>query len=487
MLKSPRFFAITLTLLMSIGANAAVQPAGIFTDHMVLQRNASNPVWGTATPGEYVTVTIARQTRQAIADPAGHWRVTLAQLPTDEPLTMTIAATNTVTIKDILVGEVWLCSGQSNMAFKVSASDNYDQEKAAAKHPTIREFKVGAAPSPKQLDNVSGAWTACSPDTVGAFSASAYFFARSLQNELNVPIGIITSASGGTDVLAWTSYAAQSEHAALRPTLAAFEAKLAKNDAAAKKANTDKNSPARLFNGMINPLIGYGMKGAIWYQGERNSKTVEEGSLYVHRLSTLITDWRNRWNIGNFPFIAVQLPDFHAPQSTPIQTTGWVMVRDGIRQSTLDLPNTGMAVALGLGMQNNIHPTNKQDVGYRLALWALANTYEHDVTYSGPSYMSAKSKNGALTINFDHVADGLVAQKGDAVTGFAIAGDDQVFHIATAEVNGSSITLTSADCPKPVAARYAWADNPHANLFNTAGLPASPFRTDDWDVTKEAK
>jgi hypothetical protein len=514
-----QLFVAFAWMIATASSHAAVTPASLFADHMVLQRGAANPVWGWAAPGEMVTVEIGKQVRTAKADPSGAWRVTLAALPEGQPLTMTIAGSSKVTISDILVGEVWLCSGQSNMNFKVSSANDATAEIAAANHPLIREFKVqqGITAATPQ-DRVGGAWAVCSPDTAGGFSATAYYFARSLHQDLDVPIGIITSAIGGTDVLAWTSYAAQDEVATLRPTLRAFEKTLDAYDAdavAAKhrtaladwekavakaKANKakrlprkpaapvspsdDKNSPARLFNAMIHPLVGYGIRGAIWYQGERNSKTIAEGSLYFDRLSTLVYDWRNRWNIGDFPFIAVQLPDFHAPQKDAVETTGWVMVREGVLRVSQEVPNGGMAVGLGLGNPTDIHPKNKQDIGKRLALWALAKTYDRDIAFAGPTYVSQKASGAKLTLKFDHVSEGFMA-KGDAITGFAIAGADQVFHTATAEVRGDSLVLTSPDVAKPVAARYAWADNPNANLHNAAGLPAPPFRTDGWDVTQE--
>lgn len=341
-----------------------------------------------------------------------------------------------------------------------------------------------------------------------------------------MPIGLINSSWGGTDVAAWTSLKAQREVPSIVPKLTAYDELVSKYDpkqaeavyqkslarwkeraARAKAAGTkaprrprgranpvtNQNRPANLYNGMIHPLVSFAIRGAIWYQGERNSKTLADGQLYGTQLNTLITDWRTRWGQGDFAFITVQLPNFKAPTEHPVQTTGWVMVREGELQ-TLRLPNTGIAVTTDVGEANDIHPKNKQAVGLRLALWALGTTYGKEIVYSGPLFSSLQLKSarrnakgvlrpGTITLNFLHVGEALKTSNGEPLGGFAIAGKDQVFLTANATINeNGTVTVLNKKVPSPVAVRYNWSDNPEGNLVNSAGLPASPFRTDNWKV-----
>ena len=526
--STSRFLAAgTLCAFLFVASTVSgeVKLAGIFTDHMVLQRDAKLPIWGWGANGEKVTVTIADQTHQATTT-QGRWQVELEPLAAGGPHELTVSGANKLAIKDILVGEVWLCSGQSNMAMTVARSQNFDTEKQSAKHPQIRMFTVTKNATPELQTDCQGNWQLCKPDTVGTFSATAYFFGRKLQQGLDVPVGLINSSWGGTDVAAWTSLKAQAAVPAIVPKLEAYNKNIASYDAKAAAARNEKalarwkaaaakaraagekvprrprlqadpavnqNRPANLYSGMIHPLVGYGIRGAIWYQGERNSKTISDGQLYGTQLNTLITDWRTRWGQGNFQFITVQLPNFKAPTDQPVQTTGWVMVRES-ELRTLRLPNTGIAITTDVGEANDIHPKNKQAVGLRLALWALGTTYEQDIAYSGPLFSSLQLKAarrnakgvlrpGTLTLYFEHVGDALKTNDGKPVRGFAIAGEDQVFHHATATVNeDGTVTVLHKKVPVPVAVRYNWADNPKGNLINSAGLPAGPFRTDNWKV-----
>ena len=504
---------------------ADVQLAGLFTDHMVLQRQSRVPVWGTAADGEKVTVAIGDQTHTTTAQ-QGRWRIHLNPLKAGGPHKLTVSGTNTLTIQDVLVGEVWLCSGQSNMAMTVARAKDFDSEQKAAKHPQLRMYTVSKNATPKLQTDCKGTWQICQPDTVGTFSAAAYFFGRKLQQELNVPVGLINSSWGGTDVAAWTSLPAQQAVAAIVPKLEAYNKTIASYDATATAARNEKalerwkaaaakaraagekiprrprlqadpavnqNRPANLYNGMIHPLVGYAIRGAIWYQGERNSKNIPDGQLYASQLKTMITDWRKRWGIGDFQFITVQLPNFKARQNEPIQNTGWVAVRESELKS-LRLPNTGIAITTDVGEANDIHPKNKQTVGLRLALWALGTTYGQEIVHSGPLFSSLQLKAarktakgtlrpGTLTLYYEHVGDALKTSDGKKLRGFAIAGEDRVFHHAFAVINeDGTVTVMNKAVEKPVAVRYNWSDNPDGNLVNSVDLPAAPFRTDGWKL-----
>jgi sialate O-acetylesterase len=305
---------------------------------------------------------------------------------------------------------------------------------------------------------------------VNGFSGTAYFFARALHEKLKVPVGIVHSSWGGTAVEAWTSLDVQEGDRKLAPVFAPWKG----------KPKADRNKPANLFNGMIAPLIPYGIRGAIWYQGERNARTVASAKLYAHQLPLMINDWRRRWGQGDFPFLWVQLPNFKARQDDPNTVSVGAHTRESMAR-TLELPNAGMATTIDIGEARDIHPKNKQDVGKRLANWALAEFYnQKGVVTTGPMYASHEVKGSKVMIIFDH-ADGLQAKTGDGLSGFALAGADKKFHWATATVNADgAVEVSCSAVSKPVAVRYAWGDNPDVNLVNKAGLPATPFRTDKW-------
>jgi len=494
-------------------ARADVILPSVFSDHMVLQRQVSIPVWGWADPGEQVTVTLGDQQATATAGADGKWAVTLGGCAGGGPLVLVAKGNNTVQVENVLVGEVWLCSGQSNMAMSVSRSADFAAEQTAADYPQIRMFTVNRATAETPQDQCQGTWQVCTPETVGGFSATAYFFGRELHQQLQVPIGLINSSWGGTPVQAWTALAAQEALPELRPMLDSWDQQIANynaetattryekqlaawQDQAKQAKQSGKESPRRpqapvdprqsphrpasLYNGMIEPLAPFALRGAIWYQGESNAGGSAAG-LYGLQLRTMIANWRQRWGQGEFPFLWVQLPNFRAAQQAPVETSGWVIVQEQMRK-TLAVPNTGMAITIDVGEADDIHPKNKQDVGKRLALWALGTTYGKQLVHSGPLSQSMSVQDGKIAVRFEHVGEGLKTI-GEVVKGFAIAGEDRQFVFAEARIAGpDTVVVSSPDVARPVAVRYAWAANPDANLFNSAGLPASPFRTDDWET-----
>ena len=504
--------AILLSGMLVNVATADVTLPALFSDHLVLQREIPIPVWGWADPGEQVTVTLGDHQATATAGADGKWAVTLGKLEAGGPLTLVARGKNTVQVQDVLVGEVWLGSGQSNMAMTVSRCANFADEQAAAQHPQIRMFTVTRETAETPQDRCQGTWQVCTPETVGGFSATAYFFGRELQQHLQVPVGLINSSWGGTPVQAWTALATQQARSELRPILDGWDQRIEDYDPEAAQTRYEKqlaawkgqvqsakdsgkapprrpqapvdprhspHRPASLYNGMIEPLAPFALRGAIWYQGESNAGS-PTAALYGLQLSTLIGNWRQRWDQGDFPFLWVQLPNFRDPQQAPVETSGWVIVQEQMRK-TLAVPNTGMAITVDIGEADDIHPVNKQDVGKRLALWALGTTYGRELVYSGPLNQSSSVRDGKMIIRFEHVGEGLKAT-GEGLKGFAIAGEDRQFVFADAEITApDTVVVSSSDVVRPVAVRYAWAANPNANLANSAGLPASPFRTDDWD------
>lgn len=494
---------------------AEVKLPAILSDNMVLQAGGKTvPVWGWADTGEAVAVQLGDQSASTKADDKGQWRVNCLLPQGKGPLEMTVRGSNTLTIRNILIGEVWLCSGQSNMQMSVDNSADASQETAAAQYPEIRLFMVARTTALEPQSDCKGKWQVCGPGTVGGFSAAGYFFGRELHQQLNVPVGLIGSYWGGTPAEAWTSLPALQAQESLRSILERFEARMkalpearAKYEEAMKaweaklenpKAPTTRETqrkpqppqgpdspyaPARLYNAMIHPLIPYGIRGAIWYQGEANA-----GQAYQYRtlLPTMIADWRQRWGQGEFPFGIVQLANYMARKSEPGESA-WAELREA-QSMTAQQANNGLAVIIDIGDAKDIHPKNKQDVGKRLALWALAKVYGKDLVYSGPTYESMSIDGDKIRVKFGSVGGGLVARDADKLSGFAIAGEDHKFTWAEAKIDGDSVVVSSPEVTKPVAVRYGWADNPECNLYNKEGLPASPFRTDQWDgVTAKAR
>jgi sialate O-acetylesterase len=510
--------SLLVTALLLSPASAEVKLPAVFAPHMVLQQELPVPVWGWADDGEKVTVTLGEQAKTTVTDSSGKWSVELDPLKAGGPHTLIVEGENRIAIEDVLVGEVWLCSGQSNMAMTVSRSANFEQEQAAADHPGIRMFTVARHAAVEPQDDCQGDWKVCTPDTVGGFSATAYFFGRRLHKELDVPVGLINSSWGGTPVQAWTSVPVQKDHPQLAQVVAEWQKRIEAYDAEAagkayqkklerwkkalkawkeKRAEgeakqgrpprrprppadpvTASHRPGNLYNGMIAPLVPFAIQGAIWYQGESNAGHYQ-ASLYGLQLASMIENWRNVWKQGEFPFLWVQLPNFRAPQQSPVETDGWVIVQEEMLE-TLAVPNTGMAITIDVGEANDIHPKNKQDVGRRLAQWALAMVYDKDLVRGGPVYQSMEKRDGKIVLHFDNVGDGLASKTGKQLQGFAVAGADKQFVWADARIEGDTVVVSSPKVDDPVAVRYAWASNPRVSLYNKAGLPASPFRTDDW-------
>jgi sialate O-acetylesterase len=662
--------AAALSACAANAAQADVRLPGMFSNAMVLQQGIPLPVWGWADPGEQVTVVIANQKAFTTADNDGKWRVTLEPLKADEkPLAMTVGGHNTIVIKDVLVGEVWLCGGQSNMAMPVRNCFHFDDEQAAANLPQIRLYHASRPGSPEPQIEHDGHWSVCSPQTVGNWTATGFFFGRHLHKELGVPIGLIDTSRGGmpirtfmsresfgllptgkndyeelqklwrdyvahradrdaavvgaqelerkrhawlvdqdqreenpaaaaapdADISGWTAVSGDKiqfptagiywvrkqieipkewldreleigpftiadvdqpyasgklihgglwinsfgEHGgrwyhvparfsktttltlalrilnvtghpglqltsttALRPRepsagehpillggewrmrqAVAIEASdLPLVPAVDPVPGSKAGEPGALYNSSIYPLAPFAVRGAIWYQGEADSTKTQH---YAEALPALIANWRSLWGQGEFPFGIVQLPNRKPRQTVPIEH-GWPEFREVQARVAQTVPNAGIAVTIDIGDAVEGHPRNKQDVGKRLALWALANTYGKEIpNWSSPLYRSLKIDGRYIRVIFDHAAGGLKAENG-APAGFAIAGTDKIFHFATAKIDGDSVVVSSDKVQKPVAVRYAWAENPVGNLFNQAGLPVMPFRTDDWD-TKEVK
>ena len=490
-------------LSVATAARAEVKLPAIFGDHMVLQRDTGVPVWGTAAPGEEVTVSIAGQTVTAKAGADGKWSVKLTKLTAAGPHTLTVKGANTLTFSDVLVGEVWLGSGQSNMAMTVNRAKDYEAEQAAAKFPLIRMFTEASSAANAAQSEGKGKWVVCAPETVGGFSATAYFFGRELHKALNVPVGLINSSVGGTPIESWIAPESQAASPELKgffesarnakkltdpnQAKAKFDTDLAKWQEAAKKAKADgKPAPRRpqdpvalaerkgnvggLFNGKIAPLIPYAIRGALWYQGEANSAP-EKAVFYHAQLSLLVSNWRALWG-HDFPFAWVQLPNFGGAGRD------WPLVREAMLK-TLALPKTGMAITIDIGEEKDIHPKNKQDVGRRLAAWALGTVYGQAVATSGPLPAGHQVRGSDVVLSFKHTDGGLIA-KGGELKGFVIAGADQQWKPAQARIEGHTVIVSHPDVKQPVAARYGWENFPVCTLFNGAGLPATPFRTDVW-------
>ncbi|MCC6441917.1 MAG: beta galactosidase jelly roll domain-containing protein [Armatimonadetes bacterium] len=640
------FFAAALLVAFAITAAAqeAERPflSPIFGSHMVIQRDMKVPVWGWTRPGRHVAVRMGEKTVSAWGDNNGKWMVRIGPFKAGGPYQMRVSGLSEIVLDDVLVGDVWVAAGQSNMEWPVMISDNPEQEIAQANHPQIRLFTVGKKVALEPQESLDGQWQPCTPQTVGGFSAVAYFFGRHLQQELGVPIGLINTSWGGTPAESWTSAPALRAMPDYRPAIQQLEEILAdrgnltvsyeqqvaawwdrndpgsgagwqdpdadtsvwkpitlpatieasglpdfdgvfwlredldlpeaatgreaalnlgpiddrdtawvngvkvgetgqynaprqykipagilkagrnviavrvldtggtggltgtaeqlslqiadqspislagawayKESAALSKTapfpvqwQNNPHQPTVLYNGMIAPVLPYSIKGAIWYQGESNA-----GKAYQYRtlLPTMIRDWRSRWDVGAFPFYIVQLANFMESKPQPDEDA-WAELREAQSITSRNLPNTGIAVIIDIGEAADIHPRNKQDVGKRLALAALAQTYGRKIEYSGPLYRSMKREGKAIRLFFDHAGGGLVA-RGGKLTGFAIAGQDRRFVWADAEIQGNTILISSPQVARPAAARYAWAANPVCNLYSQAGLPASPFRTDTW-------
>ncbi len=480
-------------LLLGAAASVAdVKLPAIIGSNMVLQRDMPLPIWGWAEAGEEISVSIAGQTQKTTAGADGKWNVKLSALKvSDQPLTMTVKGKNSLELTNILVGEVWLASGQSNMQWSVNSSMNPKEEIKAANYPKLRLFSAKITSQRQPQKDTEGKWSECTPATATHFSAVGYFFGRHLHKELNVPVAIIHSSLGGTLCEAWTKQEVLESDPDFKPILD----RQVNADAAekkAKEANQDPkkkipaawhaNSPTGLYNGMIAPLVPFGIRGAIWYQGESNLGRAEQ---YRKLFPAMIRNWRQDWNQGDFPFLFVQLAPFRYGGQDPAT---YAELCEAQTMTLTTSPNTGMAVTNDIGNLKDIHPNNKQDVGKRLALNALAKVYgQKDLVYSGPIYKSMEKKDGKIVLHFDHVGGGLKVRGGGELSSFTIAGADQKFSPAKAEIVGGTVVVSSPDVADPVAVRYAWRDDATPNLMNAEGLPASLFRTDTFKGLTDGK
>lgn len=493
-------FLIALTMMANLCV-AEVTTSPVFGDSMVVQRDMPVHVWGWTQPNIDVHVAMAGHEAETRSDKNGRFDVKLDPLPAGGPHEMVIQADETRTFKDVLVGEVWVCSGQSNMQWPVSSANDPDLETLTANFPNIRLITVPRVGIQEPQNSFEGAWEACTPTSARDFSAVGYFFGRQLHQTLNVPIGLIDNAWGGSAAEAWVNrselekagkydellekwdtlaktYDHEAAMNSYRKRLAAWE----KN----KKGNrprpprdqlTGNHRPANIYNGVLHPTIGYTIRGAIWYQGESNSSRAYQ---YRDLFPLMIKNWRDEWKQGDFPFYWVQLADFQAEVDTPGDSS-WAELREAQTMTMSQLPNTGEAVIIELGEASDIHPRNKQDVAKRLARWALANDYGYDIPFRSPTYQSMTIKDGKATLKFAHVGGKLDTFDVREPIGFAIAGEDRKFVNAKAKITGKdTIEVWSEEVKAPVAVRYAWANNPICNVQSSEGLQMTPFRTDEW-------
>lgn len=521
---SSKLKILLLLFLLPTLTFAKVVPFTLFNDHMVLQRDVKIPIWGQASPNEAITISLNNKTVTTTADSDGNWMVEFPKQDAGGPYEMEISGENKITINDVYVGDVWLCSGQSNMDMTVAKEDRYwcgvyneAEEVANANYPEIRVFDVDFTPTNTIQTNAVGKWEICSPETVGHFSAVAYFFARDIYNRYKIPIGLLTSAYGASTAETWISEEALRKSPGLKSLLDAYTDKWEKyvgdsaalnkkyreemskyeGNIAALKASSgdvtmklprapknpdpsqDQHNPYVCYNGMIAPLIPYAIKGALWYQGESNGPSAD---LYREIMGALVSDWRTRWGEGNFPFFYVQLANYGKPMEKPVEDGSMMTVREAQVQN-LSIPNSGMVVAIdNADDPTNIHPKNKQEIGRRLSLLARAEVYgEEKLPYSGPIYKKYKIKGDKVILYFDHVEEGLKAKDGK-LTGFAICGEDHKWVWANAKIVKKTVVVSSPEVPNPVAVRYAWGTNPPASLYNSAGLWAPNFRTDNFNA-----
>ncbi len=500
-------FVLAVVLALAGVLSADVRLPSIISDNMVLQQGKAVPIWGWADAGEAVTVTGSWGSGkwETTADQDGKWMVKIDTGKAGGPYEMTVSGKNPITVKNILVGEVWVCSGQSNMEFTLKQAKNSAEEIVEANnYPQIRQFLVGRKVIYTPMYNCNGKWEICSSTTAGKFTAVGYFFGRELTKQLdNMPVGLLNTSWGGTPVESWMSKEYLEADANFQPIMKRFEDASADINGLKAKYREDMQkynavvpqlkaegkplppkpeepigpghaySPTGLYNGMIVPIIPYGIRGAIWYQGESNAWRAYQ---YRTLFPAMIKNWRDAWHQGDFPFLFVQLANYMTPEPQPVESD-WAELREA-QLMTLSVPNTGMAVTIDIG-EPDIHPKNKQDVGKRLALWALAKTYGKNIVYSGPIYTLMEINGNKAILHFDHIGGGLAA-KGDSLKGFAIAGEDKKFVWADANIEGNTVVVSSDKVAVPVAVRYAWEKNPVCNLYNKEGLPATPFRTDIW-------
>jgi sialate O-acetylesterase len=499
------------------GIHAELRLPAIIGDHMVLQQGQSNPIWGWDDPATTVTVSIAGQTHTAVASAEGKWTVTLQSLPANaEPTVMTIEGTSRRELGDVLVGEVWMCSGQSNMGFSLGGDWKGEIESLASRHPNLRLISVPQVGTQELKDDFNGAWESATPENCRGFSAVGFYYGRYLHEILGVPVGLIDNAWGGSAAEAWVRRETLEKDERFKTLLDGWREREAQLGSAETRANYEKamlewngaaekaraegkpvpgqpsnpdqllsgnSRPGNIFAGVLHPTLGYGIKGVIWYQGESNAGRAWE---YAQLFPLMIEQWRAEWKQGDFPFYWVQLADFMAEKSEPGESA-WAELRES-QTKTMALPNTGEAVIIDLGEGNDIHPKNKYDVAARLVRWALARDYGMKLECQSPAYQEMRIEENKAILTFDHVGGGLRTVDIKEVKGFAICGEDRNWVWADAEIKGeNTIAVWNDAIAVPVAVRYAWADNPVCNVYSKVGLPMTPFRTDSFPMTTEPK
>jgi len=464
------FLALTVALFAWGGASAwaQVELPSVIGDNMVLQRQTEAAVWGWDEPGTQVSVTFRGRTVGATAGEDGRWTARVPTGDAGESFELTVKGSSDVTLRNVAVGEVWVAGGQSNMWWAVSNCTDAQEEIASADFPGIRFYDANTGPreagwpADEPQRTIQARWEAARPGGIGGWAGTAYFFARRLHRELGVPVGIVHVAVPGSAIEPWLS---PDFVRTQTPDLAEL---------------AESRQTSRFYNGMVAPVAPFTTRGFIWWQGESN-----QGRAYQYRLlfPGLILDWRRAWGGADLPFLYVELANFWDEQRVPVEDSAWPALRDAQREA-LRLPNVYMACTIDIiprAEARNIHPPHKQLAGQRLALAALANVYGRQaVEWSGPMARSFEFRNGAAVVRFDHVGDGLVAKGGGELKGFAVCGPDRRWHWATAQISGDTVIASSEGVPEPVAVRYDWAANPIGNLYNTAGLPAPPFRSDHW-------
>ena len=498
---------ILLLSVITLSANdcpGQIRLASLFGDNMVIQRDCPVPMWGWADPGQDIRITCAERCWQTKAGKDGRWMTKIGPFEAGGPYELTIQGQNSLALENVLAGEVWLCSGQSNMEMPVAGAKNAGSQIDAADYPGIRLFRVSKDLATVPRADCFGRWKVCTPDTVADFSAVAYYFGRKIHQDVNVPVGLIDNSWGGSIAECWVSRDTIYEDPDLTSVKKFYEQRLVSPEMydllthaeqqrsrlqwqryqsleftempRAVRRNKTRHSPTLLYNAMLKPLMPYRIRGVIWYQGEGNRGRACE---YYPLFRALIKNWRAQWQQGDFPFYYVQLANFDQPGSSEKSRLAWPELRQA-QFETLSVKNTGMAVTVDIGDPGNVHFANKQDVGKRLALWALAGTYSRYIVYSGPLFESSRKENNRIILSFDHVDGGLATRGNQPLKGFQIAGADRVFVEAQARIEADKVVVKSPRIDDPVAVRYGWTDNPQGNLYNAAGLPASPFKTDNW-------
>ena len=509
-------FIFLFVMAMCLRASADVRLPQIFGGNMILQQETSNAIWGFAEPGEKVTVNASWGSKvSAVADKSGRWKVLLKTPGHGTGYHLTVQGKNTLTVRNVAIGEVWLCAGQSNMGWRLSAVFDGAKDAASANYPNLRIFRSERKHSREPQEDCVAKWTPCAPDSAATCSAVSFYFARKLHQELKIPIGIVIQPYAGTPIEGWMPKEIQMNDPRTRKDVEKMDELSAAYDLAQAKKQLERamqrwkqgerrgkpvlrtpgnwghQYPGNIFNGMIHPIRPYGIRGAIWYQGERNAKDVPQALNYHRQLTLLINYYRTSWhelsggNVAkNFPFYFTQLPSWTRAQEKPVEglEAAWAVNREMMRLVASEVPNTGMAVSIDTGDAIALHPKNKKPIGIRHAYLALKQVYDRDIVDSGPRFKEQTIEGNQIVLEFDSVGSGLMTARPGKMDSFAIAGKDGKWHWADAKIKGDAVVVSSMEVSTPVAVRYAWAMNPSQRnlLYNKEGLPASPFRTDKW-------